>query len=468
MGGQVKKFSSIITGIAIALLLTGIVGAVALADTLWISPTEYYDPYDEWSDEENIYDDDTGTYATEAAIPADTWGEFVELALDPLYCHKVRFYAYYSASMINKIDLDVAYDETWHNVYEGSYDDQTWVEKELSDGTQMVSAARVRFYNDYSSTQDAKLYEFDFYQSDPPAPTNMQFESVKVCRHLVEDDDFLLAFHYNIHYDSGQPDTPANKLFMFRMLDTGGTDYLGSIVPYAYNNSGYDQGCSAFYFPAADAPTWEEPYIIRISGNPEYFRDPPMANYTLVTSDYSQMETSEENQVLLGNYILDVARDLENNWDTTLLYEGDMGTVLNSTGEAYFRGSISGLQLMAPQIFSTQVTTPEYEETEWTEEQGQAYESRFEDTWVGRGLENLGDMLHMKWNVITGIMVLAAIVALAIFCQWRYATTKPALIGGILVMLGGTVMGWVAPAIMAIVTIFFALFLGYLWFFRHG
>lgn len=469
MGRQAKKFRIIIAGVGTTLLLTGIVGGVALADSLWISPTEYYDPYDEWVDEENTYDDDTETFATEEEIEKNSWGEFIELSLDSLYCHKVRFYAYYLETGINKIDLDVAYDQSWHNVYEGSFTDQSWVEKELPGGTQRVFAARVRFYNDNDSiAQDAKLYEFDFYQSDPPVPTNMQFESAKVCRHLIEEDDFLLVFHYNIHYDSGQPDTPANKLFMFRLLDTNGTDFLGATVPYAYYNSGYDQGCSAFYFPAADTPDWEQPYIIRISGNPEYYRDPPIANHTLVTSEYSQMETPQENRTLLGNYILDIARDLENNWDITLLYEGDMGTVLNSTGEAYFRGSISGLQLMAPQIFSTQVVSPEYEETEWTEAQGKSYEERFLDTWVGRGLNNLGNMLHIKWNVITGIMAMNVIVALAIFCQWRYATTKPALIGGVCVMLGGTVMGWVAPAIMAMITIFFALYLGYLWLFRHG
>jgi len=302
--------------------------------------------------------------------------------------------------------------------------------------------------------------------ADPANPTNLQIESVKVCHYVVEEDDFLLVFHYNIHYDTGQPDDPANKLFTFRLLDTNGVDYLGSSIPYAYNNSGYDQGCSAFYFATADAPDWEQTYVLRISGNPEYFSSPPVASYTLVTSDYSQMETKQENQTLLGNYILDVARDLEINWSTPLLYTGDLGTVLNSTGEAYFRGTVPSLQVMAPQIFAVQTTTPQYTPTEWTETQGEAYETRFEDTWVGKNLKYAGDQFHVKWNVITGIMVLAVIVGLAIFCQAKYGSIKPTMIGGILVMLGGTVLGWVAPAIMALVTIFFALFLGYVWMFR--
>lgn len=304
--------------------------------------------------------------------------------------------------------------------------------------------------------------------ADPPNPDNMQVESAKVFRHLVETDDFLLVFHYNIHYDTGQPDTPANKLFIFRLLDTNGVDYLASIVPYAFYNAGYDQGCSAFYFSSTEAPTWEGAYILRISGNPEYFADPPITNYSLVTSDYSQMLTKEENQVVLGISIIDIATNLETNWNTPLLTEGQLGTVLNSAGEAYFRGTITGLQLMAPQIFSVQLTNPVYEETEWAEEQATTYMDRFKDTWVGETLTSFGDQLHMDWRIITGIGTVMIIIALAVFSQLRYATTKPALLGGACVLVGGTVLGFISVAVMSITTLASAIFIGYNLFFRHG
>lgn len=304
--------------------------------------------------------------------------------------------------------------------------------------------------------------------ADPAAPTDFQIESAQVCRHVVEDDDFILVFHYNIHYSSGQPDEPANEIFTFRLLDTDGIGHLAAIIPYAYYNSGYDQGCAAFYFSADDAPTWEQSYIVRMSGNPEYFASPPVTSHTLITSEYSQLDTQEENQTLLGNYILEVARDLETNWSAELLYTGDMGTVLNSTGEAYFRGAIGGLAAMAPQIFPIQITTPEYTETEWTEAQGEEYTTRFEDTWIGESLLTLGNFLHIQWNVITGIMVVGVIIALAVISQWRYGNVKPVSSAGSCVILGGAVLGWVAPAIVAIITVLFALFLGYIWIFRHG
>lgn len=469
LGRPMQKLAA--ATITLALLLAVVVCPalpIHAADQ-WAPPTEHYDPYDVWSNEENAYDEDTGTFATQQSIPTNSWGNFLELSLTPLYCHTLRFYALYSSTQINKIDLDVYYGDNWHNVFEGSYANVSWVEKELPEGTQKVYAARVRFYNDDDTTaRDAKLYEFAFHRSDPPAPANMQVESAQVCRHLLEADDFLLVFHYNIHYSNGQPEDPANKVFTFRLLDTDGETHLGAIIPYVYYNAGYDQGCSAFYFPAADAPAWGLSYKVVIAGNPAYFANPPTASYTLVTSDYSQVETSEENQTILGNYVVDVAELLENNWATTLLTMSDMGTILNTSGEAYFRGAITGLQYMAPQIFAVQVTPPEYEETEWTKEKGEEYKGRFEDTWVGEGLAIAGDAFHVQWNVLTGLGMMAVILGLAIISYKSYATVKPAMVSAILVLLGGTVLGWVSAAIMGITTVLFGLFLGYVWFFRHG
>ena len=132
--------------------------------------------------------------------------------------------------------------------------------------------------------------------ADPAAPADLQVESAKAFCNVVEDGDFVFVFHYNIHYaEEDQPDDPANKLFTFRLLDVNGIDYLAAIVPYVYYNSGYDQGCAAFYFTADEVEekemSWESAYIVRISGNPEYFSSPPLTSRTLVTSDYSQVES---------------------------------------------------------------------------------------------------------------------------------------------------------------------------------
>jgi hypothetical protein len=306
---------------------------------------------------------------------------------------------------------------------------------------------------------------------DPPSPTNLQFESVGVFRHLIEEGDFLLVFHYNIYYESDQPDIPANKLFTFRLLDTNGIDYLGAIVPYAYHNSGYDQGCGSFYFSADDAPDWEMAYVMRISGNPEYFSSPPLVSRTLAYSNYSQLDTQEENQALLGEYVIEIAQELEINWvdEEDLTFADETGIMLSATGAAYFKGAITGLQAMAPQIFSTRTVSPEYPETEWEEAKRTEYEERFLDSWPGRAIGSVADLLGVKYNVVTGVGIFIAIIVVAALCQWRFGNAKPAPIVGICFTLAGTVSGWWSPAIMAIMAIFIGgLFLGYVWLFRHG
>lgn len=307
------------------------------------------------------------------------------------------------------------------------------------------------------------------FAADPEPPDNLQIESVQVCRHLLEADDFLLAFHYNIHYDTGQPDDPANKVFTFRLLDsTEEQSLLGAAVPYAYHNAGYDMGCSSFYFPAATAPDWSGGYTVRISGNPEYWSTPPVANYTLVLSDYCQLETRQENQTVMGNYLISLAEKLENNWPADLVIQGDLGKVFNITGESYFMGSIPGLQYMCPQIFAVQVKVPEYVPTDWTEEQGLEYKSRFEGTWVGDALVGTGEALQIQWNVITGIGLIGLCIALSFVSYKYYATVKPAMLSSVLILIGGTMLGWMAHVFLGITSVIAALFTGYLWFFRHG
>jgi hypothetical protein len=129
----------------------------------WVSPTSYNDPAGEWIQEENAYDGDTETDAYTWPILPDSWGNWLELAHNPLLCEKVRFFAEHEVSGISSIDLDV-YDSdasSWIDVYQGDYEDKTWVEKSL-DRERMITKARVRFYNGSSVAMAARLYELEF------------------------------------------------------------------------------------------------------------------------------------------------------------------------------------------------------------------------------------------------------------------------------------------------------------------
>jgi hypothetical protein len=129
----------------------------------WKSPTGYNDPDNAWFDQANAYDGNTTTRATCFAIPPSSWGSFLELLITPtILCDKVRFYA--SGSNITQVDIDVYYDDNWHDVYQGIFTASQWNEKTISNGPFVILKARVRFYNNAGVNRNAYLYEFAFNQ----------------------------------------------------------------------------------------------------------------------------------------------------------------------------------------------------------------------------------------------------------------------------------------------------------------
>ena len=124
-----------------------------------VSPTSFTDSDSQWNSEELIYDGNTETGADSYNGTDRTWGSFIELNIGEISCDSIGFYAYYNALDINSVDIDLYYNSTWNNLYEGIYDNQTWVEKVIG-STQNLTAARVRFYAKKAAT--AYLYEFEF------------------------------------------------------------------------------------------------------------------------------------------------------------------------------------------------------------------------------------------------------------------------------------------------------------------
>jgi len=136
-------------------------GAGGDKTSAWESPTGFNDPDSKWSDETLAYDRNVGTHATNP-IPTNSWGSYIELTHSALSCSKVRFWAIYNESTISQISLDVYYLSAWHNIYEGAFAHYEWVEKAIG-STQTVTAMRIKFYNNYSSTYNAQLKEANFF-----------------------------------------------------------------------------------------------------------------------------------------------------------------------------------------------------------------------------------------------------------------------------------------------------------------
>ena len=142
----------------------------------YISPNNFYDYSGSWNNEFMAYDGEVGRSAN-SVVPAHSWSNYLILNkvvnsfVTPFYCSKIKFDAiYHGTNGINKVDIDIYYyDATtgtgaWHDLYEGSFLNMVWVEKELG-ATRYLSQIRFRFYNNFSNLISAGLLEVMLYET---------------------------------------------------------------------------------------------------------------------------------------------------------------------------------------------------------------------------------------------------------------------------------------------------------------
>ncbi len=129
---------------------------------VWVKPTGYIDEIGDWSTPEYAYDGrlNFGAYRWQYA---ESWGDYLTLTLNEAYIESIRFYARHYPDRVEIADIDVYYEGAWHDVYEGWFPDRVWVEKAIPAGIKLVSKARFRFYNQWSTPAGTYLYEFEFY-----------------------------------------------------------------------------------------------------------------------------------------------------------------------------------------------------------------------------------------------------------------------------------------------------------------
>ena len=125
----------------------------------YLSPTSHNDPDAAWSNETNAYDDNTVTYAYDDT-PLSSWSSFIELNAGGLSTTAIRHYSSGESADVNEIDIDAYYDGVWNDVYSGAFVQSVWEEKDLPGDFHDVTAARVRYYNDFNITdRECRLNE---------------------------------------------------------------------------------------------------------------------------------------------------------------------------------------------------------------------------------------------------------------------------------------------------------------------
>lgn len=251
--------------------------------------------------------------------------------------------------------------------------------------------------------------------ADQANPDSTPTATTYVFRNLIESGDQLYVVYANIPY-AATPTELESDAFIWRLIDTDGTSVLGQTTGYPFNDSGYGYNVYSFYFSSAEAPTWDQAYTVRLTGNPAIFDTPPTYDYTLDSGDFSSAASDTPTQrTELGNRIILMAQNLDIQWGltttTTLLSETETGTVLSINGEAFFRNAILGLQAMAPQIFSFESGTVSNTDRTWSSAYATNISTQYAGTWVGTAQSAGASFFGKSYDLISIIIILAAVIA---------------------------------------------------------
>lgn len=139
----------------------------------WISPTGGSGTG--WTLTTQAYDEDILTGAKAANIPDASWTNALELTHAALLCSKIQLFLAGNVAG-DQVDIDVFYGAAWHDVYEGTFTLNAWLEKSIPAGLQTVTAMRVRLYNSQATEEDMWLNEADFWTI--PAAHNLYYQRV--------------------------------------------------------------------------------------------------------------------------------------------------------------------------------------------------------------------------------------------------------------------------------------------------
>ena len=99
----------------------------------------------------------------------------MELTHDSISLNKIRYYLVFDV-FYDKVDVDVYYNNSWHDVYEGSFATQQWIEKDIPGGIQTISKARLRLYT--KGNYRCYLTEFDFGQTGGTFAKSLDFAKI--------------------------------------------------------------------------------------------------------------------------------------------------------------------------------------------------------------------------------------------------------------------------------------------------
>jgi len=131
---------------------------------------------------------------------------------------------------------------------------------------------------------------------------------------------------------------------------------------------------------------WGTSYTVRLSGNPAVFDTVPVYNYAIGSGVYSSTVDTDAVKAEIAARIIELGSLLDIAWGLSptysLLTETEATTVLSIYGEAFFRGAINGVQVMAPTAFFSVIRDIDVADRTWTSEYTTNLTNQWSGTWV--------------------------------------------------------------------------------------
>lgn len=171
---------------------------VQLAAASWVSGTSSNDPNGDWTDDANVYDGNTATYASNNPFGTG-WNSFIEINLSSvIYCDRIRVYSDFGYGVVDEVDIDVYDDDlgSWVDGYQGVIADAAWDTVTFSGRN--ITAARFRYH--YTGTGFIFwLYELEFWEATPVSAPSVQ------TRAATSEDKGSGILHGEVLDDGGEP-----------------------------------------------------------------------------------------------------------------------------------------------------------------------------------------------------------------------------------------------------------------------
>jgi hypothetical protein len=291
-------------------------------------------------------------------------------------------------------------------------------------------------------------------------PESLDILSSKAFASVLQPNDLLVIFRYQISYTTLPTPESATDLYIFSLLNTTNTTEYGSVTPYAYMTRGYGYGLSAIYLSSTLAPPWGTSYQIRIMGNPAKFSSANLTNpieFFLVTD--CPMDTSATD---IGNYIIEQMHELETPWVKTLVIPSSGGGMILSTiGEIYLTSAIPGFAAMAPQIAAIQTVLSPPAVLTYGNTTAVNLTGQYAGTWVGTALDSAG-------SLAISVFAFGCFLAIVIACKQKLGRVEPGYIAGCLFLIGASRTFRFPLEINLVLALLCGIYLAYILIFRNA